>query len=381
MDKILGNLKSAPPRKLATVGCSLFILSALALSLINLGYVTASLEAIRGAHPLTEITPPSPLQSCPPPPACPSTPPTQTAEPIVTETAEPLVAAPLVPTGYFAACGNETHAAARKLWLEADARYASLRDDKFTIAMPTYKRPEVLNITLTRLLRDKIPSLHEIVVVWNELDKEPPESFTSKHGVKVRYRMSERNSLNMRLIPFAEYETQAILQHDDDVWYEPKDLEFVFQTWRQLGRYRVTGALPRCFSRNDKGELWYHSCKTGQDWYSLVLTNLAFVHISFMDYYSSDETIPTLIRQHVDSVFNCEDIAMNYIASMLTCTGPLHVLGKENYHNQNPKGGISTGGSHMSKRNKCLNVFEQVIGFLPLVHQMGSIQRGVPHYA
>lgn len=248
------------------------------------------------------------------------------------------------------------------------------------IAIPTYKRPDVLNKTLTHLLEKKVPSLHEIIVVWQNLDEETPEPFVSEHGVKVRYRMSEVNSLNMRLVPFAEYETQAVLSHDDDVWYEPDDLEFVFQTWRQTGRYRVTGALPRCYSRNDKGELAYRACKEGQDWYSLVLTNLAFVHISFMDYYSSADTIPTLIRQHIDSVFNCEDIGMNYIASMLTCTGPLHVIGKQHYYNQDPKGGISTTGSHMSKRHKCMNVFEEIIGFMPLQQQYGSIQRGVPHY-
>jgi len=248
------------------------------------------------------------------------------------------------------------------------------------IAIPTYKRPEVLNITLNRLLGDKIPSLHEIVIVWNELEKTPPEGFVSKHGVKVRYRVSERNSLNMRLIPDPDYTTKAILQHDDDVWYEPADLEFVFQAWRQMGQYRVTGALPRCVSRNKEKKLQYHQCSAGNDWYALVLTNLAFVHISLMDYYSSDEIIPTLIREHVDEVFNCEDIAMNYIASMLTCNGPLHVMGKDHYKNQDPKGGISTSGTHMSRRHNCLNRFEEIIGFLPLVHQMGSIQRGVPHF-
>ncbi|KAK3375559.1 family 64 glycosyltransferase [Lasiosphaeria ovina] len=250
-------------------------------------------------------------------------------------------------------------------------------DDKFTIAIPTYKRPDVLNKTLATFLGRKIPSLHEIVIVWNELDKTPPEGFVSQHGVKVRHRMSERNSLNMPLVADPLYETQAILQHDDN---EPGDLEFVFQAWRQMGRYRVTGALPRCYSRNEQGLLQYGQCREGSDWYALVLANLAFVHISLMDYYSLDQRIPTLIREHADEVFNCEDLAINYVVSMLTCTGPLHVMGKEHYKNQDPKGGISTTGGHMSKRHNCLNVFEKIVGFLHLVQQMGSIQRGVPHF-
>ncbi|KAK0702142.1 glycosyl transferase family 64 domain-containing protein [Lasiosphaeris hirsuta] len=368
-------LRGLTLKKLGIISCSFFVAATLTLSLLSpnksadpslkpdpLDAVTSA--PVPNSPPLPSESPASP-EPCYPPPESP---------PIVPET-------PLVPSGYVAACGNDTHAEARRLWLEADARYAHLMDDKFTIAIPTFRRPDVLNTTLTRLLRDKIPSLLEIVIIWNELDKTPPPDFVSKHGVNVRYRMSERNSLNMRLIPFAEYRTQAILQHDDDVWYEPADLEFVFRTWRQLGRYRVTGALPRCYSRNDKGVLSYGQCREGQDWYALVLTNLAFVHISLMDYYSSDEPIPTLIREHVDEVFNCEDLAINYIASMLTCNGPLHVMGKEHYYNQDPKGGISTSGGHMSRRHACLNYFEQVIGFFPLVHSMGSIQRGVPHFA
>ncbi|KAK3393523.1 glycosyltransferase family 64 protein [Podospora didyma] len=340
-------LRSLSPRRLATICFSFFTLAALVVWLSNSGY-SVKPDAVHS-------TPPS---SIPAPAAVPA----------------------LVPSGFISTCGNETHAAARSIWLDADARYAHLMDDKFTIAIPTYKRPDVLNLTLSTLLGKKIPSLYEIVIVWNELDKATPEGFVSEHGVKVRYRLSTRNSLNMRLIPDPEYKTQAILQHDDDVWYEPEDLEFVFQTWRQIGRYKVTGALPRCYNRNAGGVLSYGQCREGQDWYALVLTNLAFVHISLMDYYSSDERIPTLIRDHVDEVFNCEDLAINYIASMLTCTGPLHVMGKAHYHNQDPKGGISTTGGHMPKRHNCLNYFEQVIGYFPLVHSMGSIQRGIPHF-
>lgn len=194
----------------------------------------------------------------------------------------------------------------------------------------------------------------------------------------VRFRTSPLNSLNVRFLPDPAYQTQAILSHDDDVWYSPSDLEFAFQSWRQLGRYRVTGALPRCYSRDGKtNKLSYHPCRKGSDWYALVLTNLAFVHISLMDYYSSPEAIPTLVRQHVDSKFNCEDIGMNYVASMLTCSGPLHVQGLERYQNQDPKEGISRGGGHQGKRNGCLNYFEEVVGFLPLVRQMGSVKRGM----
>ncbi|KAK0649861.1 glycosyl transferase family 64 domain-containing protein [Cercophora newfieldiana] len=366
MLRAVEGLGGLSPRKLVTILCSTIFLFAVALSLLG-GHLAAPLAAVKaGAAHLSPQTAPSPSLL---PDA--ATPPPQSDE-----VASPPVAALPVPLGYASTCGKDIHAETRKVWLEADARYAHLMDDKFTIAILTYKRPDVLNITLTKILSAPIPSLHEIVIISVE-PPNPPPSYTTPSGVRIRYRRSSHNSLNQRFIPDPLYETQAILSHDDDVMWEPSDLEFVFQTWRQLGRYRITGALPRCFSRNDKGSLSYHPCKKGNDWYSLVLTNLAFVHISFMDYYSSSEQIPTTIRAHVEENFNCEDLAMNYMASMLTCTGPLHVQGKAKVTNQDPKKGISRGGNHFAKRNRCLNYFEEVIGFFPLVQQMGSIHRGM----
>lgn len=390
----VGILAGLPPRRLATIVCAFVGSVLLVFSLFGLSdFTTRPLDVVdhNEGPPKVALAPLMPSTSaCPVPSACPvlSCPPVVESSPAPTPTPTPTpapalaIAPPAVPLGYVATCGNETHAKARKLWLEADARYAHLRDDKFTIAILTYKRPDVLKKTLSVLLSATIPSLHEIVIIWNEIDVPPPASYTTPSGIPIRYRLSARNSLNMRLLPDPLYATQAILQHDDDVWYTPSDLEFVFQVWRQLGRYRLTGALPRCYSRDAKTkQLSYHQCRKDNDWYALVLTGLAFVHVSLMDYYSSNATMPTRIRAHVDEVVNCEDLAMNYIVSMLTCQGPLHVMGNEHFQNMNPKGGISTKGGHMSKRNKCLNVFEELVGFMPLVQQMGSVQRGLPLFA
>ena len=101
--------------------------------------------------------------------------------------------------------------------------------------MLTYKRPAELKQTLDARLGEKVPSLLEVVVIWNEIDTKPPEDFVSQHGVKVRYRVSERNSMTMKFWPDPQYRTKAILLHDDDVYYHPDDLEFVFQVWRQFG--------------------------------------------------------------------------------------------------------------------------------------------------
>ena len=247
-----------------------------------------------------------------------------------------------------------------------------------SISMLTYRRPKELNHTLTVLLEEKIPSLHEIVVVWGDLEAELPMNFESKHGVPVRFRMSLKDSLNEKLRPDPDFKTQAILLTDEDVYYRPKDLEFVFQTWRKFGRVRLTGALARCSDIDAQGNYNYNFCsRKERDVYSMILTNLCFSHISFMDYYWSKDTTMAKIRDYVDEVFNCEDIALNYVQGLLTGQGPLLVNGQERYVNLNPPKGISTKPGHLKARSKCLNDFAKMFECMPLVDETAHIQKGV----
>ncbi|UPK94469.1 hypothetical protein LCI18_005404 [Fusarium solani-melongenae] len=279
----------------------------------------------------------------------------------------------------FPTCSSINYTGTREIWEKSRKKYEHLADDKFTIAMQTYRRPKELENTLKALLTDKIPSLQEIVVVWNDLEAEPPEDYVSKHGVPVRYRKSKKNSLNEKLWPDPDYKTQAILLSDDDVYYRPGDLEFVFQTWRKFGRNRLTGALARCSPVDLYGNSEYTFCNTrkGEDRYSMVLSGLAFSHMSFLDYYASNDTAMNQIRDYVDEGFNCEDIALNYVHSMLTGEGPLLVSGNEKYVNYVPREGISRKTGHMDARSTCLNEFSKMLGCFPLVEETAYIQRGV----
>lgn len=246
--------------------------------------------------------------------------------------------------------------------------------------MQTYRRPTELAKTLQVLLSEPVPSLLEIVIVWNDLEAVPPKDFTSPHGVKIRYRKSARNSLNEKLLPDPEYQTKAILLSDDDVYYHPSDLEFVFQSWRKFGQDRLTGALARCHRLSSKGTWEYHFCSKSPaagDSYSMILTNLSFVPISFLDFYSSDHPTMVKIRKYVDDHFNCEDIALNHMASMLTQSGPLLVKGHKNYVNYVPTKGISTKPGHLEARSQCLNDFAEMFACMPLVNETAHVERGV----
>ncbi|RFU73937.1 glycosyltransferase family 64 [Trichoderma arundinaceum] len=276
-------------------------------------------------------------------------------------------------------CEVKNNTESVKQWKAAREKYDDLIGDKFTIAMQTYKRPKELDDTLRVLLSEKIPSLHEIVIVWNNLEETPPGNFKSETGVPVRYRVSERNSLNQKLLPDSDFKTKAVLLSDDDVYYKPQDLEFAFQTWRKFGQDRLTGALPRCATPNAEGVWGYNFCSKDakEDVYSMIITNLCFSHMSFLDYYSSNNTVMEKVRKYVDDHFNCEDIALNYVASYLTGTGPLLVKGRDKYVNYEPAQGISKKPGHLEARSKCLNDLTAMFGCMPLINETARIERGV----
>ncbi|KAL7755923.1 hypothetical protein ACKLNR_014450 [Fusarium oxysporum f. sp. zingiberi] len=145
-------------------------------------------------------------------------------------------------------CASTKQRGRQDIWNESKAKYSHLANERFTIAMLTYRRPKDLNHTLTVLLEENIPSLYEIIVIWGDLEAELPMNFVSKYTVPVRFRMALKDSLNEKLRPDPDFKTQAILLADDDVYYRPRDVEFVFQTWisshrrpRSLLRHRRRG--------------------------------------------------------------------------------------------------------------------------------------------
>ncbi|KAL2076121.1 hypothetical protein VTL71DRAFT_1064 [Oculimacula yallundae] len=267
---------------------------------------------------------------------------------------------------------------------EMEERYSNLRDDKFTITIGTYKRPKELNKTIEVYLSAPIPSLHELLIIQNDLDATLPEDYVSSFGVPVRHVMSKVNSMNNRLTPDPLIQTQAIFSSDDDVYFQPSDLEWGFQTWRNFGRDRIVGAHGRCVGINEAGETWYKSkCSTSggeESYYSMVLVGLAFVHIKYLGFYASAHPLATQVRNLVDETFNCDDLAMNYLVSMLTCQGPLLLRGHKPWMDQGSSDGISQKADHQQKRDYCLKTMDGWMGGSPLVNVTGYMRKGYSEY-
>uniref|UniRef100_A0A4E9EIK0 Uncharacterized protein n=1 Tax=Gibberella zeae TaxID=5518 RepID=A0A4E9EIK0_GIBZA len=86
-------------------------------------------------------------------------------------------------------------------------------------------------------------------------------------------------------------------------------------------------------------------------------SSLCFSHISFIEYYWSNDNSMVEIRDCVDSGFNCEDIALIFVQRLLAGRGPC----------------ISSELSHLEARRKCLNRFTTILKCMPLVGRIFRI--------
>lgn len=142
------------------------------------------------------------------------------------------------------------------------------------------------------------------------------------------------------------------------------------QMWK-VADGSLVGFMPRIHTPDAKGQYfryngWWKVWWDGE--YSLVLTKAAFLHRNFLKSYTTD--MPQEIRDYVDENRNCEDIAMQFLASNLTGKPPIFVRG--HLTDLGVFKGISTKSwtklTHMKSRGQCLNDFVELYGgVMPLV--------------
>lgn len=291
-------------------------------------------------------------------------------------------------------CSDNWHYISPAIWNAAKAKSDDFLDDKFTyeeipirktsshradltlyrrIVIQTFRRPRILDRTIEALIAEHVPSLLELHVVWNDQLTLPPKDFMSAHNVSVKFRHTTKNSINEKFRPIPAYRTKAILLHDDDVYYHPKDMEFAFQTWRKQGRDRIVGAFARTHTKSDDGQ-WVLGMT--HDSYSVIMTGLAFVHVSFLEYWWSEDPLMKTLREYVDQLVNCDDIAMNFLVSTITCQPPLQVNGLLPPSNEEPKIAISQSAGHGEKRLRCMRELPELFGCMPLTWTTTSVKHG-----
>ncbi|XP_072038914.1 LOW QUALITY PROTEIN: exostosin-like 3 [Amphiura filiformis] len=235
--------------------------------------------------------------------------------------------------------------------------------EQFTIVMLTYERETVLLTSLQRLMG--LPYLNKILVVWNSPEPPNTDIVWPEIHVPIKVIKTKKNSLNNRFLPYDEIETEAILSIDDDAHLRHDEILFGFRVWREA-RDRIVGFPGRfhAWDLNNKNGFLYnanYSCEL-----SMVLTGAAFFHKYYAYLYSY--TMPQAIRDKVDEFMNCEDIAMNFLASHITRKPPIKVTSRWTFRCPGCPDALSMDDSHFQERHLCIQYFTSIYGYTPLVY-------------
>ncbi|KAJ1553580.1 hypothetical protein HK096_007301 [Nowakowskiella sp. JEL0078] len=239
----------------------------------------------------------------------------------------------------------------------------SITHPGYSLMVPTYQRVAVLASFLQTYAVNPCHSLHAIYIIWADTTTPPPEYLTSKkYKIPVIFIIAPSPSLNERFRLPASLNTTAILSMDDDLRLRCSDLETGYRTWRQTPD-RIVGYLPRLHLADENG--WRYGGTKGAREYSMIMTNVAFLHSHWCHEYWGDHFVVKAMRDEVDRARNCEDLAMNYLVASKIEKPPVLVWSLYRKFAHSGKG-LSGSPAHVSKRDRCMKLFAEVLGRQPL---------------
>uniref|UniRef100_A0A914CGB0 Glycosyl transferase 64 domain-containing protein n=1 Tax=Acrobeloides nanus TaxID=290746 RepID=A0A914CGB0_9BILA len=249
--------------------------------------------------------------------------------------------------------------------LPSDSSYhnilgGSQPDENYTIIMLAYKRDEQIKIAVNRM--NDLKFLDRVIVVWNDVKREPPLSdwWPILH-VPLFIVNGTKNSLNNRFLPYDLIRTEAVFNMDDDFEATNEYIGLMFRVWRENRDVIVGPNFRLGYIENTGGKYGGpNKCE-----YNMVLTSAAFIHRSYL--YAYTYLMPEAIRTKIDELINCEDIAVNFLVSHLTRKPPIKATPIRNSVGSKAAGGLSTRGSHYTKRAECIKFFTEVYGYNPLI--------------
>lgn len=231
---------------------------------------------------------------------------------------------------------------------------------KFSLLCMSYDA-RIANLKLFVRHYSRCSSVGEIVVIWNHGLVPNLTEFDS--AAPVRIRAEEVNSLNNRFRPDPLIRNRGVMELDDDIWMSCGDLERGFAHWRRHPE-RIVGYYPRLADGKPlayRGE--QYTFERGR--YNMVLTGAAFLDSeTAFPLYFSEENWP--VREIVDDLFNCEDLAFNYVLGMRATGHPTIEYVRPNLRVDMSKVssvGISRNSEeHARRRSQCLQRLAQHFG-------------------
>ncbi|EDL12390.1 exostosin-like 2 isoform a [Mus musculus] len=259
--------------------------------------------------------------------------------------------------------------------------------DSFTLIMQTYNRTDLL----LRLLNhyQAVPSLHKVIVVWNNVGEKGPEELWNSlgpHPIPVIFKPQTANKMRNRLQVFPEVETNAVLMVDDDTLISAQDLVFAFSIWQQFPD-QIIGFVPRKHVSTSSGIYSYGGFELqtpgpgNGDQYSMVLIGASFFNSKYLELFQKQ---PAAVHALIDETQNCDDIAMNFLVTRHTgkpsgiFVKPINMVNLEK--ETNGYSGMWHRAEHFLQRSYCINKLVNIYDGMPLKYSNIMIsQFGFPY--
>ncbi|XP_057713827.1 exostosin-like 2 [Corythoichthys intestinalis] len=263
---------------------------------------------------------------------------------------------------------------------EMPKELTDFKKDSFTLIIQTYKRDDVLLKVLERCLA--VPELQKILIVWNNVKERPTQKLRdslSRYSTAIVFMEQKINSMQNRVQPFSEIQTDAVFMLDDDILLSVSDIRFAFTIWK-LHPDQIVGFVPRKHVETAPGVYNYNgiglpdSQKGGGAKYSMVLIGASFFHRRYLKLYKDQ---PKAMHKLVEDTQNCDDIAMNFVVALHLrklwggarpagiFVKPVNMVNVENQANSGFKG-MWQRPQHFKQRSDCLNQLAKIYGFMPL---------------
>lgn len=269
------------------------------------------------------------------------------------------------------------------------------RDDGCTVVIQAFNKNRMM--FLNDILEPYMASAFvETVVIKTNYTSEEVASHigSSSHhtrGGRVNILQTHDMSLNSRFVIPQKFQRKCVIIADDDVSIEVQDLFLMYQVWEQ-NQDKLVGPFVRLISDDPNlSRKDFSSEKTlvyqdSSEAYNIVLTKLMFINKAYLDHYLS--RCMTQIRKVVDELKNCEDIAINFSAALLSGL-PLHVdispsdLGDSrnsgNEYQSLVVNGIGAQKGHWETRQSCSNQIFKLLNVLPAVQNRSVMKFSGEH--
>lgn len=259
----------------------------------------------------------------------------------------------------------------------------TLRSDQLTILVNGFIESRLPLLQSTLRTYSSSPAVHSIFILWSNTST-PDSILESVNFETLRAPIfmvrQASTSLNDRFLPRDHVKTKAVMICDDDVTVDSSNVEFALEVWRE-NQGRIVGFFPRVHSYSFDSQSWIYVKNERK--YSIMLTKIMILATEYLYKYWCE--MPSGVREYVDQGMNCEDIAMNFLVSNLSNSGPLLVEGQPrdwgDSRNSGAKEltsmGLSARADHRKNRGDCILAFQRLWNGMQLRFSYSKAVRNV----